>query len=159
MKIVFIMLGFLMAWGQAAAEDGALNSIYFAGFVQHAKSRPETNNGNVDFLAFSRDFKRNDWHFDTGVGTFVDTFHQRSYALFTNITHDRLRWGMVRPMLTLTCMYKGDDYDSDKMKVLCIPPVKFRIGDDDGLFANLMALPKIGNLTNGLYSLEIGYRF
>ena len=56
-------------------------------------------------------------------------------------------------------MYKGVGYNSDEMRVKLIPMVKFRIGGDTKLFANIIPVPPIGNETNGFVGIEFGFKW
>ena len=135
------------------------HSIGFAGVVKHAKPTPKTNEGNMNFLSYAKDYKHNDWKFENGIGTYKDSYHQQSFMLFSNISHDKTNTRYLQPTLGLNCTYKGTSHNNDKMKVLCSPPIKFRTGYHKGLFAYITPVPKIKGLTNGLISMEVGYKF
>lgn len=135
------------------------SSLYFAGFNKHAEPTPRTNEGNMGFVGYSRDYEKDDWNFETGVSTFVDSYHQQSYMAFSNVTHDEYQSRHFAPVLSLNCAYKGDSYTSDSMKLICAPPLSLRIGKQLGFFGLVTPVPKIGTLTNGFVSVLFGYRF
>jgi len=137
---------------------GASN-LYFAGYIKHAEPTPSTNEGNMRFIGYSRDYEKDDWNFETGASTYVDSYHKRSYMIFSNVSHDDYRTRYVTPVLVLNCAYKGNSYVKDSMKLICVPPVSFRIGMDHGFFAYITPVPKVGTLTNGFISAILGYTF
>ena len=137
----------------------AHQSIYFLGLSQHFESTKKTRDGNMAMLGYSRDLERKPWHFENGAATFIDSYNQRSYAVFSNISHESIGTAHFKPTLGLNCAYKGYTYKHNGKKLLCTPPIKFRIGNDKGIFAYLTPIPKIGGLTNGLVTMEVGYKF
>ncbi len=134
-------------------------SVYPIGIVKHFKVEPQTNDGNLNYFAASKTIKRNAWNFENGAGTFVDTYHKRSYIVFSNISQDRYKYGIYTPMLNFHCAYKGHSHTEDNRKLQCYPLFKLRIGREKGLFTNIIPLPKVGEVTNGLVAFEIGYKF
>ena len=134
-------------------------SIYPIGFVKHFKVKPETNDGNLNYFALSKTVQKGDWNYENAIGTFKDTYHQRAIIAFSNISHDEYKYGWLTPMLNLHCAYKGYTHKKDKRKFQCLPAFKLRVGGEKGLFTNIIPLPKIGNITNGLVAFEIGYKF
>jgi len=134
-------------------------SLYPLGYVRHFKVQPETHDGNLSFFAASKSFKKNAWTFENGAGTFIDTYHKRAYIVFSNISHDNYKYGLFTPMLNVHCAYKGHSYSEDNRKLQCYPLFKLRIGREKGLFTNIIPLPKIGDITNGLVAFEVGYKF
>lgn len=135
-------------------------SVYVAGLSKHTNSdHPNTYEGQMKYFGISRDFKRNDWLYENTVSTFVDSYRLRSYMLTSNISHESwLYYGYLRPMIGLNCAYKGYSHDHDSRRWLCTPPLKLRVGKETGFFTNIMATPKIGDITNGLIAAEIGYK-
>lgn len=134
-------------------------SLYPLGYVSHFKVQPETHDGNLSFFAASKSFKKNAWTFENGAGTFVDTYYERAYVVFSNISHDKYKYGLLTPMLNAHCAYKGHSYTKKGRKLQCYPLFKLRIGREKGLFTNIIPLPKIGDITNGLVAFEVGYKF
>jgi hypothetical protein len=147
------------AFLNTAQANTPQNNIYFFGAADHLKGHAGQNNGNMDLFAYSRDYKKGNWNFENGAGTFVDSYHKRSYIAFSNISNDRIKTKYVQPVIGLNCMYKGKSYNSDEMQTVCSPPIKLRIGKQKGLFAYLTPVPKIKGVTNGFISLEVGYKF
>jgi hypothetical protein len=43
--------------------------------------------------------------------------------------------------------------------LICSPPIQFRLGRDKGMFTSITPIPRIGTLTNGFLTVEVGYRF
>ncbi|BAL22557.1 hypothetical protein [Azoarcus sp. KH32C] len=134
-------------------------SIYFYGNLKHADPRPTAHEGGMDLFGLSKELHSGPYQFDTGVKTYVDTYGKRSYAIFSNVSHENFRYGLFTPMLGLTCTYKGEDYGSDKMQTYCFPLPMLRIGQRSGLFADLSALPHVGHYTNGWAALELGFKW
>lgn len=141
-----------------ATTNGA-QSIYFLGVTKHFQPTDKTNEGNMNYVAYSREYAKGDWRFENGLGTFVDSYDKRSYSIFSNISHEQYKWKYLQPVMSLQCANKGSSYDNDKRKTICAPLPKLRIGGKDKLFADLSAIPKIGTLTNGMVNLEVGYKF
>ena len=113
----------------------------------------------MDYLGFSVEYKTDGKRFDTGIGTYIDSYDKRSYNVFSDISDERFIYGNFRPLLGFYCSYKGRGYDTSSMKLLCFPLLKFRVGGDDGLFTKITAIPHIGTITNGLISAEFGYKW
>lgn len=134
-------------------------SLYPLGIVKHYKVKPETHDGNLSYFAASKSIKKNSWTFENGAGTFVDTYYKRAYVVFSNISHDNYKYGLLTPMLNIHCAYKGHSYTKQNRKLQCYPLFKLRIGRDKGLFTNIIPLPKVGEVTNGLVAFEVGYKF
>ena len=134
-------------------------SLYPLGYVRHFKVQSKTHDGNLSFFAASKSIKKNAWTFENGAGTFVDTYHKRAYIVFSNISHDNYKYGLLTPMLNVHCAYKGHSYTKHDRKLQCYPLFKLRIGREKGLFTNIIPLPKVGTITNGLIAFEVGYKF
>lgn len=113
----------------------------------------------MDYIALSKDFKKGNWMYETGAATYIDSYHVRSYMAFSNISHDRFSYNWFKPMVSLTCTYKGEDINSNAREIICAPLPKFRIGNDKGLFTNITYIPKFKELTNGFIGIEFGYNF
>lgn len=144
---------------QQNSSQAAKHNIYFLGLSQHFQSKSKTRNGNMALLGYSRNVERKPWHFENGAATFIDSYNLRSYVVFSNISHDNIGTTHIKPTIGLNCAYKGYSYSHDRKRWLCTPPVKFRIGKEKGMFAYVTPVPKISGLTNGLISLEVGYRY
>lgn len=141
------------------AHGEVKHSIYFVGYVRHLKPTPETHQGDMNFLGYSMELRKNEWQFEPGINTYIDSYGKRSYSVFTDISHEAYAYPYFRPLLGLSCMYKGTDYGSDKMAAQCFPLLKFRIGEETKLFANITPVPRIGDLTNGFFAVELGYKW
>lgn len=134
-------------------------SLYPFGIVEHLEPVEETYEGSMKYFAISKTFDYEDWCFEAGGGTFIDSYEVKSYRIFTNISHKDYRWGIFTPMLAIDFYSKGEEYSSDKRKQIIAPGFKLRIGDEDGLFMNIQPVPKISDLTNGFIAVEFGYKF
>lgn len=149
-----------------AASTGALaqeapawpNTFYFYTFIRHVEPTPETNE-NLRWLGYSRTLQREKWRFVTGFATYVDSYSVRSYAVFSDISHDDYAWRYARPALSVQCQYKGRDYGTTDRQFYCFPIPKVKFGGDRGFMVNLAATPKLGDITNGWISLEFGYQW
>ena len=135
------------------------SSFYFLGLNHHADPTPRTVEGNMNYVGYSREYEKDNWDFENGVNTYEDSYGRQSYTVFSRVSHDRYKTKYVVPVVSFNCSYKGRSYDNDSMKVICSPPVSFRVGAEKGLFAHITPVPKLGNLTNGFIMAEIGYRF
>lgn len=144
---------------KAESKPRTLTSIGFLGFVKHAKATPLTHEGNMDYISIGRTEHYKNLDFENGIGTYMDSYHKRSYTLFSNISNSKIRSKYIQPVIGLNCSFKGVDYKSDKRKWKCSPPLKIRAGSQEGLFAYITPVPKIGKLTNGLLVTEVGLRF
>lgn len=133
-------------------------NLYFFGIVKHFEPTPNTHEGNMDYFAISKTYSYKAYRFETGLGTFIDSYSIRAYRLFVNISHMEYKWGVITPMLGLDCYSKGKEYTSNKRQNICSPSVKLRVGEENGLFVNIMPVPKIKGLTNGFISIEFGYK-
>ncbi len=153
-----IFTSVLWLWLSGCVGTGA-SSLYFAGFNKHAEPTPSTNEGNMGFVGYSRDYERDNWNFETGLSTYVDSYNQQSYMVFSNVSHDEYRTAYFTPVVSLSCSYKGDSYTSDRMKLICGPPLSLRLGKDQGFFGLITPVPKLGTLTNGFVSVLFGYKF
>lgn len=149
------LMGFACAPGHAE-EYG---SLYFYGYLKHANPKPSAHEGGMELFGLSKELRSGSFVFDTGVNTYIDSYGKRSYGVFSKVSHDNLRYGIVSPMVSLTCTYKGEDYGSDRMRIYCLPLPVVRIGGRTGLFADISALPKIGQYTNGWAALEVGAKW
>ena len=159
MKLLFLFVVLIVTGNGYSTELLKGVSLYPMGFVRHFIVKPKANDGNLDYIAGSKSSKKDGWTFENGAGTFIDTYHQRSYMIFSNISHDNYKYGIYTPMLNVHCAYKGYSYSKDDRKIQCYPSFKLRIGRDKGFFTNIMPVPKVGSLTNGLVTIEIGYKF
>lgn len=139
--------------------DRPKHSLFFLGLTKHIKPQPKTNEGSLDLIGYAYNTERKNWNFETGFTTFNDSYHERSYAIFTNISNDNWNTKHIQPTLNINCAYKGYTYAHEGKRWLCSPPVQFRIGKEKGLFAYVMPVPKLGNTTNGFVSVEAGYRY
>ncbi|MEZ5541677.1 MAG: hypothetical protein R3F42_06500 [Pseudomonadota bacterium] len=135
------------------------SSLYVYGYDKHFEPTPRTNEGNMGFVGYSRDYSRDKWNFETGISTYVDSYSKQSLMVFSNVSHEDYRYRYFTPVISLNCAYKGNSYEKDTMKLICTPPVSLRFGADTGLFVNVTPVPKVGSLTNGLISALIGYKF
>jgi len=162
MRAAAVALALLLVPAVARAEgpeaEGWRNTIYFYTYIKHFEPTPETNE-NLKWIGYSRTFQREKWRFVTGAATYVDSYSVRSYAVFSDISHDDFRLSWVRPALSAQCHYKGRDYGSTERQFYCFPVPKLKFGGDEGLMANLAAVPKLGKITNGWASLELGYQW
>ena len=79
--------------------------------------------------------------------------------MFTDISHDSFYFFYIRPVVSLSCMHKGNSYERDEMKSRCAPLLKIRIGDEKNLFANIVPVPYVKGVTNGWIAVEVGYRW
>jgi len=134
-------------------------TLYPFGYVKHAKPTPLTNEGSMDYFAISKMFSHEKWNFDTGVGTFVDSYSIRSYKVFTNISYSEYKWGFLTPIVSMEFYSKGEAYGSSNRHQFLYPSFKLRVGEEDGLFMYIQPVPKLGTLTNGFVAVEVGYRF
>ena len=113
----------------------------------------------MEYLALSKDYKKGNWLFETGAGTYIDSYYLRSYMVFSNVSHDRFTYNWIKPMVSLTCTYKGKELNNDARETICAPLPKIRIGKHKGLFSNITYIPKYKELTNGFIGIEFGYKF
>lgn len=135
------------------------SSFYFLGLNHHAEPTPRTVEGNMNYVGYSREYEKDNWDFENGVNTYEDSYGRQSYTIFSRVSHDSYKTRFVVPEISLNCSYKGSSYDNDSMKLICSPPVSFRVGAEEGFFAHVTPVPKLGKLTNGFIMAEIGYRF
>lgn len=137
-------------------------NLYFTGSVKHfntLNTASDVKEGNMELLALSKDYKKGNWMFETGFGTFIDSYHIRSYMFFSNVSLDRFTYNWFKPILSLGCTYKGKEHHSDKRKIICASLPRLRIGKHKGLFTNVTLIPKYKKLTNGFIGIEFGYKF
>ena len=134
-------------------------SLYPFGIVKHFEPVEETYEGNMKYFAISKIIDYEDWCFEIGGGTFIDSYELRSYRVFTNISHKDYTWGILTPMLAIDFYSKGEEYGSDKRTQIIVPSFKLRVGDEEGLFMNIHPVPKISDITNGFIAIEFGYKF
>ncbi len=111
------------------------------------------------YVGYARDYEKDDWNFENGVNTYRDSYGQQSYTVFSRLSHDDYRLKYLVPEISFNCSYKGKSYYNDDMKLICSPPLSFRVGADSGLFAHITPVPKLGDLTNGFIMAEIGWKF
>ncbi len=110
-------------------------------------------------FGYSREYQVDNWQLEPGINTYIDSYDKRSYTAFADISHEIFSFSYFRPMLSLSCMYKGNSYDSDEMEFRCYPLLKIRIGGEKNLFANIIPVPYVSGVTNGLIAVEVGYRW
>ena len=134
-------------------------SFYFLGWDQHLEPKEETRDGNMEYFAISKEIEKGKWSFNTGGGSYIDTYDLRSYGIFSDISHDRIKWKWITPLLSLVCTYKGVDYGSDEREIKIGPLIKIRIGPDTGLFGAVTGLPPIEGQTDGFVMGVFGYKF
>ena len=154
-----IVSTFLMFSSGIAYSQDYRPSLYVGGYVRHAKPTPRTHEGNMGYYAFSVEFMGKSNRYDIGIGSYVDSYGLRSYNIFSDISTERFTYQYFRPLLGACCSYKGSEYNSTSMKLLCFPLVKLRFGGVGGPFAKVTAIPHIGTLTNGLFFVEYGYQW
>jgi len=159
MKFLSIVVLLFVTSTASANEAFKGLSVYPFVYVRHFELQPETHDGNLDYFALSKSYKRNDWNFGNGFGTFIDTYYERALFVFTDISHDNYNYGSFKPVLNLHCAYKGHSYNEPGRKLQCYPLFKLRIGKEKGLFTNIIPIPKVGDVTNGLVAFEVGYKF
>ena len=159
MKNILLIFTFLIHTSLYAEDFTKDVSVYFFGLVKHFEPTDMTNEGNMQYFAVSKSITPEKWTYEGGVGTYKDSYSIRSYIIFANISNDEYRYGIFQPLLGLQIAYKGVDYISDDMQVIAFPTLKLRIGKKTGFFADIMAIPKVGTLTNGVASVEFGYKF
>jgi hypothetical protein len=160
-KILLVLLLLSPLVSQKGYTQNTLEdiSIYPFGGTYHFNRTPKNNDGNLDYLGISKSIKKDSWMFENGVGTFIDSYHLRSYIVFSNISYDTHKLGLLKPMLNLHCAYRGYSYNNDDRRIQCYPALKFRIGKEKGLFTNITPIPKIKGLTDGQITFEVGYKF
>ncbi len=141
----------------AAENDGY--SVSFYGYVKHAQAKPSTHEGNMSYFSVAKSKRTAKVDLESGIGTYIDSYHQRSYMIFSNVTSPRIKTKYFQPAIGLNCSLKGSSYSSEEKRWICSPPLKLRIGKSKGLYAYVTPVPKLGKLTNGLVSLEVGYKF
>jgi len=151
--------GILLALSVAGCGSLSGVTLYPFGYIKHRQPTPLSHEGNVEYLAVSKEVKKGNWSFDTGFGSYIDSYGKRSYIAFSDVGHQDFRIGILQPTISLNCQYKGEDYGSDEMRLICSPPLKFRLGRVDGPVLKITPVPKIGTLTNGVISFEFGYKF
>lgn len=151
LSILFLSLSFV--------QGEEKQSIFFAGYLNHRQPIPQTNEGLINLLGYSREYANDKWKVEPGINTYIDSYSLRSYTAFVDISHDTYAYKYFRPILNLSLMYKGVGYSSDEMRVKLIPMLKFRIGGDTKLFANIIPVPPIDDETNGFVAVEFGYKW
>ena len=134
-------------------------SLYPFGIVKHFEPVEETYEGNMEYFAISQTYTNEDWGFEVGGGTFIDSYEVRSYRIFTNISYKEFTWGFFTPLLAIDFYSKGEKYNSDNRKQFVTPSLKLRFGYEDGIFITVQPVPKIKTLTNGFVAVEFGYKF
>ena len=133
--------------------------FYFYGYVKHFEPTPRTNEGNMKYLGYAREFPYGKWRFTSGGATYVDSYRVRSYSVFSDVSHDDVAFGILRPALSLQCQSKGRNYTSQDRQFICFPLPKVRIGADDGFLMNVSGAPKLGKLTDGFVVAEFGFKW
>lgn len=137
------------------------NALYVFGWVQHADTYERTNEGYIELIGYSREFELGKFTFDTGFNTYVDSYHIRSYSIFSNVSYAPLHYKFITPMAVIGVTNKGKDHDSDARQTypLIIPKIRFGGRDNIPVFADISALPEVGGITNGWVALEVGFRW
>lgn len=158
-QVFFLLLVTSNICAEEAKRDIKDYTLYPFGATFHFKVSSETNDGNLNFLAISKTTKKNNWNFENGIGTFVDTYHTRSYIAFSDISHDNYKYGFITPMLSANCAYKGYKHSTKKRRIQCFPLLKFRLGNNKGFVLKIAPMPKVKKITNGQISFELGYTF
>lgn len=158
MKFI-LMINMLLITNLYSTEWWKGVSIYPFGIVKHFEPVDETYEGNMEYFAISKTFKNEDWSFELGGGTFIDSYALRSYSIFTNISYQEYTWGIFTPLLSIDFYYKGEEYNSDNREPIIAPGLKFRFGYEDGIFITIQPVPKIKNLTDGFIAVGFGYKF
>lgn len=156
---LIILATLLNVQGTLDAGPFKNTSLYFAGAVKHFDTADENRDGNMALIGFSKDLQWNDWLFETGAASFIDSYHVDSYMLFSNVSHKNYTYAWFRPTIGLTCAYKGEELRDLSRDWICAPIPKVRIGKDKGLFSSLAFIPKFGDVTNGFVGIEVGYKF
>lgn len=149
-------------WAEEAeevVEPTNHTSVYFFGYVKHIVTDPRNNEGNMELFGISREFRYEKWVFDTGVNTYVDSYSERSFTLFSKISYEGFRYGWFTPLLSVGCTNKGKDYDSGERQTYFFPMPMLRVGPQTGFFADVFACPKISGVTNGWVIVELGYKW
>jgi len=134
-------------------------SIYFFGVVQHFDPVPDTQEGNMEYFSISKSNNYKNWEFETGLGTYIDSYGIRAYKLYTNISSENFRFWIFQPRLGIAIHSKGVEYNSNERKTVIISTPQLRVGDINGLFMNIMPIPKLSPYTNGFVAVEFGYKF
>jgi hypothetical protein len=156
-KLLAAVFMFLALPGTCCGEE--YGTIIFYGYLKHVVSDPRNHEGNMDLLGFSKEINVARFGFDTGANSYVDSYRKRSYAIFSNISHEDYHFGILTPMLEVGITSKGKDYDKPGRQTYPFLIPKLRLGARDGLFVDLSGLPKVGSITNGWLALELGYKW
>lgn len=135
------------------------NSILFFGYAKHVVNDSRNKEGYMESIGYSRELCYEKFTFDTGVYTYIDSYDVRSYALFSNISYEDIRYKLLTPMIEVGVTNKGEDYDSDKRQTYPFIIPKLRLGAEEGIFADFSGLPRIGDITNGWVAIELGYKW
>ena len=144
---------------QNSDQGERFGSFYFAAWVEHIHPGPGDRSGYMEYLGYSKDLRNGLWHFDTGATTFIDSYRQRSFSIFSNVSSDRFVYGYFRPTVELVCAYKGTSINSNKRAIFIFPLPMVRIGAATGLFADVAAVPPLGSLTSGWVGAEFAYKW
>ncbi|MBK7312451.1 hypothetical protein [Candidatus Aalborgicola defluviihabitans] len=141
----------------AFAEDHW--SVNFYGYLKHVDREPGYREGGMDYFGVSKEASYEAYQFDSGANTFIDTFGKRSYSVFSDVSHADFVYGMLTPMLRLTCIHKGRGSDTSRMVTNCYAVPKIRIGARTGLFADVTLIPQIGDYADAMGMVEFGYKW
>ncbi len=134
-------------------------AVYLFGIVEHFYPVSQTKEGNMHYVSLSKKEYYKEWEFENGLGYYKDSYNIDSFNIYTNISNSNWAYGMLKPLVSLAVHSKGIDYSSDERKIFILPSIKIRIGENKGLFFNIMPIPKIKPYTNGFVATEIGYSF
>ena len=156
-KLIALVFTFLALFQTSYAEE--YGTIIFYGNLKHALTDSRNHEGNMELIGFSKEFNIDKYRLDTGFSSYLDSYHKRSYVVFSNISHQDYHYGIVTPMLEVGITNKGKDHDSSERKTYPFLIPKLRFGANEGLFVDLSSLPKIKGLTNGWLAIEIGYKY
>jgi hypothetical protein len=158
-KYPFLLLVFFITNIAHSQEPLADYTLYPFGGSFHFKTTEETKNGNLNYIALTKTLEKKAWNIETGIGTFVDTYHVRSYIGFSDISHDDYHYGIITPLLSANCAYKGYEHSSKKRQLRCFPLLKFKLASGKGFVVKITPIPKYKDVTNGQLSFEFGYKF
>jgi hypothetical protein len=156
-NVLKIFTIFIIFHGFAIGEES--QSIYFGGYVRHAKPNSKTHEGNMSLIGYSRLYQVDNWHLEPGINTYIDSYEKRSYTVFTDISYESFSFYYFKPILSLSCMHKGTSHERDEMKFRCAPFLKIRMGGEKNLFVNIIPVPHVRGVTNGFIAVEVGYRW
>ena len=111
-KYATLLLTLLIASSAYSQNNLTDYTLYPFGGSYHFKTTKETKNGNLHYIALTKTLKKEAWNIETGAGTFIDTYHVRSYIGFSDISHDDYHYGIITPLLSVNCAYKGYEHST-----------------------------------------------